>query len=107
MSPKAWVVITGGILGIIALRLVVGQLLALIQKYPAIVDGAFVIIGWVGIKLMLEFLHNIHVIPFEVPKAVSLGVIGVIFVIAFWYARQQGPQAPEGSDEAADLLKKT
>ena len=27
MSPKAWVVITGGILGIVALRLVVGQLL--------------------------------------------------------------------------------
>jgi YkoY family integral membrane protein len=107
MSPKAWVVITGGILGIIALRLVVGQLLALIQKYPAIVDGAFVIIGWVGIKLLLEFLHNVHVIPFEVPKAVSLGVIGVIFVIAFWYARRQGPKESDGPDDATDLLKKT
>ena len=27
MSPKAWVVMTGGVLGIVALRLVVGQLL--------------------------------------------------------------------------------
>src|SRR5687768_6124620 len=51
MSPKQWVVITGGILGIVALRLVVGQLLVIIQKYPALVDGAFIIIGWVGIKL--------------------------------------------------------
>src|SRR4051812_6053210 len=58
MSPKTWVVITGGILGIIAMRLVVGQLLTLVQRYPALVDGAFVIIAWVGIKLGLEYLHH-------------------------------------------------
>ena len=50
MSPKMWVVMAGGILGIVAMRLVVGQLLALIQKYPAIVDGAFIIIAWVGVS---------------------------------------------------------
>ena len=48
MSNKTWVILTGGILGIIAMRLVIGKLLALIQKYPALVDGAFVIIAWVG-----------------------------------------------------------
>ena len=57
-----WVVITGGVLGIIAMRLVVGQLLALVQRYPALVDGAFVIIAWVGVKLLLEYLHNIHIV---------------------------------------------
>ena len=57
MSPKIWVVITGGILGIVAMRLVVGQLLVLVQRYPALVDGAFIIIAWVGIKLLLEYLH--------------------------------------------------
>jgi hypothetical protein len=34
MSPKLWVVITGGILGIIAMRLVVGQLISLVQRLP-------------------------------------------------------------------------
>ena len=52
MSPKPWVVITGGILGIVAMRLVIGQLLVLVERYPALVDGAFIIIAWVGIKLM-------------------------------------------------------
>jgi YkoY family integral membrane protein len=106
MSQKQWVVITGGILGIVALRLVVGQLLALIQKYPAIVDGAFVIIGWVGIKLLLEFLHNVHLIPFEIPKTVSLAIIAVIFAVALWYARRQGPKPVEASDEVSDLLSR-
>jgi predicted tellurium resistance membrane protein TerC len=51
MSPKLWVIITGGLLGIVAMRLVIGQLLVLVQRYPALVDGAFVIIGWVALKL--------------------------------------------------------
>ncbi len=47
MSPKLWVVLTGGILGIVAMRMVIGQLLAVVRNYPAIVDGAFLIIsGW-------------------------------------------------------------
>src|SRR5262245_12386163 len=39
MSPKLWVVLTGGVLGIIMMRLVIGQLLALVERYPALVDG--------------------------------------------------------------------
>ncbi len=60
MSPKLAVVLAGGILGIIAMRLVVGQLLELIRRYPALVDGAFVIIGWVALKLSIEYAHEIR-----------------------------------------------
>jgi len=87
MSQKTWVVLTGGILGIIAMRLVIGQLLVIVQRYPPLVDGAFVIIAWVGAKLMLEYLHAIHLVDFEVPKWLSLGLIVVIFLIALGYAR--------------------
>jgi YkoY family integral membrane protein len=105
MSDKLWVIITGGIFGIIAMRLVIGQLLVLVQRYPALVDGAFVIIAWVGIKLLLEYLHNIHWIDFVLPKWISLGLIVVIFGIAALYARKHGPQAVEPTDDAAaDLL---
>jgi YkoY family integral membrane protein len=107
MSNKIWVIVTGGVLGIIAMRLVIGQLLALVTKYPALVDGAFVIIAWVGIKLLLEYLHGINVVHFVVPKWLSLGLIVVIFAIAFVYARRHGPQETTASDDAsAELLKK-
>jgi YkoY family integral membrane protein len=106
MSPKAWVVVTGGVLGIVALRLVVGQLLTLIQRYPTLVDAAFVIIAWVGIKLLAEYLHAIGWLHFEIPKWLSIGLIGVIFAIAFWYARRRGPQeVAADDDDATDLLK--
>ena len=89
MSPKWWVVLSGGILGIIAMRLVIGRLLSLIEHYPALVDGAFIIIAWVGIKLLIEFMHTEGYVAFEVPKWLSLGLIVVIFMAAFLYARQQ------------------
>jgi YkoY family integral membrane protein len=91
MSPKLWVVVLGGILGIVAMRLVVGQLIVLVQRYPALVDGAFIIIAWVGAKLGIEYLHDAHYTTFEIPRWLSLGLIVVIFLIAFVYARLQGP----------------
>jgi YkoY family integral membrane protein len=104
MSPKLWVIITGGILGIIAMRLLIGQLLLVVQRYPALVDGAFVIIAWVGLKLMLEFLHQMHWVDFEVPRWLSLGLIVVIFGVAYLYARKQGPVVL-ADDEAHELLR--
>lgn len=89
MSSKTWVILTGGILGIVMMRLVIGQLLAIVERYPALVDGAFVIIGWVGAKLLLEYLHQAGHVDFEVPKWLSLGVIVIIFGAAYVYARRQ------------------
>ena len=89
MSPKMTVVMVGGILGIVAMRLVVGQLLTLIQKYPAIVDGAFIIIAWVGSKLLIEYLHAEGYIPVEIPQWLSLTVIVGIFVVSLVYARRE------------------
>lgn len=89
MSPKLWVILTGGILGIIMMRLVIGQLLELVERYPPLVDGAFVIIAWVGFKLLVEYLHVEGYIAFEIPKWLSLGLIVVIFAVAFFYARAE------------------
>ncbi len=92
MSPKRWVVLTGGILGIVAMRLVVGQLMALVQKYPPLVDGAFVIITWVAVKLFVEYAHEMRWIAWTISQALSLTVIFVIFGAAYVRARRQGPR---------------
>jgi YkoY family integral membrane protein len=104
MSPKLWVIVSGGILGILAMRLLIGKLLTFVQRYPPLVDGAFVIIAWVGVKLLLEFLHQLEIVPFALPKWLSLGLIIVIFAIAYVYARKRGP-ALEGEDQATGLYQ--
>ena len=94
LSPKLWVVVTGGVLGIITMRIVAGQLIAFIRRYPAVVDGAFAIIAWVGLKLLIEYAHGMHWISWEFPEYVSLGVIVLIFVLSFLYARRVTPPGP-------------
>ena len=89
LSDKTWVIVTGGLLGVLAMRAVIGQLLTLVQRYPTLVDGAFVIIGWVAIKLILEFLHSAGWVHFEVPKWLSLGLIVVIFAVSLFLARRR------------------
>jgi YkoY family integral membrane protein len=103
MSSKTWVIIAGGIFGIITMRLVIGQLLAIVRRYPALVDGAFIIIAWVGIKLLIEYLHLEGLIPFQVNKWMSFGLIVLIFLASYLYARRQGPVADE-QDEATELF---
>ena len=108
MSPKTWVVIAGGVLGIITMRILIGQLLAIVQRYPALVDGAFVIIAWVGIKLLLEFAHEVHWVLFVIPKTLSLGLIILIFAVSYFYARRIGPvDVSAANDEASDLFQET
>ena len=103
MSPKLWVVVLGGILGIVAMRVVVGQLISLVQRYPALVDGAFIIIAWVGAKLGLEYLHGVRVLALEIPQWLSLTMVVVIFTIAFIYAKAQGPA--EDVDSLAEQVE--
>jgi YkoY family integral membrane protein len=106
MSNKLWVIITGGLLGIVAMRMLIGQLLAVVQRYPPLVDGAFIIIAWVGVKLMIEYFHQMHWVAFEVPKWLSLGLIIVIFVASYAYARRVGAVEVEGDrpPDAAEAL---
>jgi YkoY family integral membrane protein len=107
MSPKIWVILAGGILGIIMMRLVIGQLLAIVERYPPLVDGAFVIIAWVGIKLLIEYLHAASYIAFEVPKWLSLGLIVIIFGVAFLYARFEEKRRLTRMDEDVTALYTT
>lgn len=107
MSPKTWVILTGGLLGIVMMRLVIGKLLSVVERYPPLIDGAFVIIAWVGVKLLLEFLHSEGYIALEIPKWLSLGLIVLIFSSAYVYARFDARHTQARAEQAgAALLRK-
>jgi YkoY family integral membrane protein len=103
ISSKTWVVLTGGLLGIVAMRIVISQLLVIVRRYPTLVDGAFVIIALVGAKLLIEYASAMNWIHYEMPKWLSLGLIAITFLIAYLQARRKGP-VDDADDEAAALL---
>jgi YkoY family integral membrane protein len=106
MSSKTWVVMTGGLLGIVAMRIVISQLLVIVRRYPTLVDGAFVIIALVGGKLLIEYAGAMNWIHYEMPKWLSLGLIAITFLIAYMQARRKGPVEDNSDEEAAALLGK-
>ena len=101
MSTKTWVVLAGGLIGIVAMRVVIAQLLVIVRRYPTLVDGAFIIIALVGTKLLLEFANAMEWIHFDPPKWMSLTLIAVTFLIAYVLARRKGPVE---TDDAESLI---
>jgi predicted tellurium resistance membrane protein TerC len=77
-----------------------------VQRYPALVDGAFVIIAWVGIKLVLDYLHALDLIAFEISHELSIALVVLIFIAAFVYAKMQGPVTSDPlAEKAEDILE--
>ena len=54
MSNNIYVIYIGGILGIIAMRLVAGVFLKLLDRFPGLETAAYLLIAWIGIKLGAE-----------------------------------------------------
>jgi len=73
------VVIIGGILGIITMRFVAGQFIELMKKYPGLEKGAYLIVGWIGLKLaMVTLCHpEVAIFPHDLPE-------NIIYKAIFW-----------------------
>ena len=55
LSSKLWVLIVGGLLGIMAMRFAAQGFLTLLQRFPRLEGAAFAAVGVIGIKLLVEF----------------------------------------------------
>ena len=82
MSPKLWVVCTGVFIGILALRLVAGYCIKLIERYPILEHTAFVLIGYVGALLIVKQLTGFD--PHTTGK--FIGIV-IILALSIQYAR--------------------
>jgi predicted tellurium resistance membrane protein TerC len=54
LSENIWIVFTGVALGIIAVRLAAGTFLRVLEKWPTMESVAYLLIGWISIKLFVE-----------------------------------------------------
>ena len=107
MSPKTWSSSAAAWPGIVMRRLVIGRLLGARPSLSRARRGAFVIVAWVGLKLLLEFLRVHGLIHFEVSRVVVLQPDRSDLPDLETGLREtprSGP-TPAEDDEAADLLQ--
>jgi YkoY family integral membrane protein len=67
LSKKLWVLILGGLLGILAMRFAAQAFVKLLEKFPRLEACAFAAVAVIGLKLLLEFpvdvLGRTHPLP--------------------------------------------
>lgn len=66
VSEKVWVLLTGGMIGVLMMRGVAGLFLKLIDKVPELETAAYVLIGFIAIKMLMA------VAGIEIPSAIFL-----------------------------------
>lgn len=85
------VIFAGGMIGLIIMRFAANIFVELLQNRPGLEIAAFIIVGWVGVKLlMLTLAHDaIHLIPHDFPHSTVFKLIfyGVLVAIALigWF----------------------
>ncbi|MEA0562018.1 TerC family protein [Lysinibacillus irui] len=60
VSDQVWVLLIGGMLGILMMRTIAGVFLIIIEKIPELEATAFIIIGVIGLKMLVSVV-NIHI----------------------------------------------
>ena len=85
------VMLIGGLVGVIIMRFFANYFVELLAKRPSLEVAAFVIVGWVGVKLaVLTLAHEaVGIIPADFPHSTTWKIIFwavmVIIVLAGWF----------------------
>jgi len=53
--PKLWIVYVGGMLGLIAVRYAADLMSRVMDKFPRLETSAYLMVGWIGLKLMTSW----------------------------------------------------
>jgi YkoY family integral membrane protein len=72
VSDKVWILLIGGMLGILMMRGVAQLFIKIMEKVPEFKDTAYVIIGFIAFKMGLA-IFEIHM-----PESVFIGVMAVL-----------------------------
>jgi YkoY family integral membrane protein len=54
VSKEKWVLVTGAIMGILMMRVAASYFIRLIERFPILIETAFVLVGIAGLKVLLE-----------------------------------------------------
>lgn len=73
------VMLLGGLIGLVIMRFAARKFVVLLDKYPSLETAAFLIVGWVGVKLVVLTLSHeqLQILPTDFPHS-------TIWKTTFW-----------------------
>jgi YkoY family integral membrane protein len=92
---KLAIVILGGVLGIVAMRFVAGYFLILLERFKGLAAGAYYLVAWIGVKLVIGGLHNGRYVDWEMPEWLFWGGMIAIVAVSMLYPSRDKKKADE------------
>jgi YkoY family integral membrane protein len=101
-TGKLLIVITGGVLGIITMRFVVRYFVAMLDRFPGLAEGAYVLVAWIGLKLTIS-----GILPekYHIPEWLFWSVMLLIMILSFVIKPKGTTEQGHGASADLDLLE--
>ena len=99
--PKLWVVVTGGILGLILMRFAAAMFIRLLERFPRFETSAYLLVIVIGLKLLIDWGMNTqehpHRVDFHDPATFSFWIFWLLMTacIAVGFLPQRKRSARE------------
>jgi predicted tellurium resistance membrane protein TerC len=85
--PKLWVVLTGGMLGVILMRVAAVMFIRLLEKFPRFETAAYLLVIVIGAKLLADWGFNSamhpHRIDFHSYHHPAFWIFWILMIVAF------------------------
>jgi predicted tellurium resistance membrane protein TerC len=95
------VILLGGIIGLVMMRFAAGIFVKLLDKRPGLESAAYLIVGWVGVKLAVYTMSHLEVIPKDFSHSLgwklTFWVVLLGIAIGGWFL-----SAPSGKNQATN-----
>ncbi len=107
-NGKLFIVFTGGVLGIITMRFAVRYFLILLDRFPGLAEGAYCLVAWIGLKLLVSGLHQAKyndqpLIDFHMPEWLFWVGMILIALISLVFGRGPKTSADDGGPSNLDI----
>ena len=98
IHPKLWVIVTGGMLGVVLMRFAAAIFLKLMNRFPRLNTSAFLLVLVIGIKLIVDWAFNgpghPHRVDFQDPSRPPMWIFwgAMAACLAFGLYRPNRPE---------------
>lgn len=85
IHPKLWVILTGGMLGVILMRFAAAVFIHLLTRFPRLNGSAYLLVLLIGLKLTIDWAANSpanpHRIDFQNPASVPFWIFWLFMLL--------------------------
>jgi YkoY family integral membrane protein len=101
---KLFIVLVGGVLGIITMRFLVRPFVSLLDRFPGLAEGAYYLVAWIGLKLLISGFHDAKYLDFHIEEWLFWVGMLLIAVVSLLVKPRTTAQEAASMSESRDLL---